>query len=395
MNKKIPLWMALSVGLVFSAVVMVATLMYAAYNYGLLQSNGDTAILTKLQAIRHSVSLEFYKDVDPQKLEDATIKGFMAGLGDKYAAYYSAEETKHNVADTEGRNVGIGANFLIDPKTGYMFVERIHSGSPAEKAGFSWGDRITSIGGTEVNASNYAQLVADMKKATEPVVVGVKKADGSKVSVEILPAEYTGQSVWLEMLGSTALITITEFDDTTPDQLKAAVDKSIAAENVIFDLRGNPGGTVNSVCSCLDYLLPSGDLIVATYKGKSSKVLRTSDEAAALHKPAVVLVDGSTASSGEIFALCLRDIYKAPIVGEKTYGKGIMQTTHTFPDGSSYKYSVATITTQSRIEYHEIGIVPDITLEQTTDEKLAAAMASIVNDPVVKAALEWLADSKK
>ncbi|MBQ5810520.1 MAG: hypothetical protein IIW23_02955, partial [Clostridia bacterium] len=97
----------------------------------------------------------------------------------------------------------------------------------------------------------------------------------------------------------------------------------------------------------------------------------------------------------EIFTACMRDIYKAPIIGEKTYGKGVMQNTHTFPDGSSYKYSVATITTQSRIEYHEIGIVPDITLEQTKDEKIAALLAPIANDPVVKAALEWLSDTKK
>ena len=395
MKKKIPLWVALSAGLVFSAAVMVATLMYAAYNYGLLQSNDATAILTKLQTMRHDVSIDFYKDIDAQKLEDATLKGFMAGLGDKYAAYYTAEETKLNTADTEGRNVGIGASYFIDSKTGYMFVERVHSGSPAEKAGINRGDRIVSIGGTEVNASNYSQLVAGMRDVSKVVSLGVKKANESNATVEIQPAEYTGQSVWLEMLGSTALITIAEFDDTTPDQLKAAIDKSIAAENVIFDLRGNPGGTVNSVCSCLDYLLPSGDLVVATYKGGSSKVIRTSDESAALHKPAVVLVDGGTASSGEIFTACMRDIYKAPIIGEKTYGKGVMQNTHTFPDGSSYKYSVATITTQSRIEYHEIGIVPDITLEQTKDEKTATLLAPIANDPVVKAALEWLSDTKK
>ncbi|MBQ5810437.1 MAG: PDZ domain-containing protein, partial [Clostridia bacterium] len=288
MNKKIPLWVALSAGLVFSAAVMVATLMYAAYNYGLLQSNDATAILTKLQTMRHDVSIDFYKDIDAQKLEDATLKGFMAGLGDKYAAYYTAEETKLNTADTEGRNVGIGASYFIDSKTGYMFVERVHSGSPAEKAGLNRGDRIVSIGGTDVNASNYSQLVAGIRDVSKAVSLGVKKANGSNATVEIQPAEYTGQSVWLEMLGSTALITIAEFDDTTPDQLKAAIDKSIAAENVIFDLRGNPGGTVNSVCSCLDYLLPSGDLVVATYKGGSSKVIRTSDESAALHKPAVV-----------------------------------------------------------------------------------------------------------
>ncbi len=389
MTKKIPLWVALSVGLVFSAVVMVATLLYAAYSYGLLVTNSDTALFTKLQTIQHTIFQEFYKEVDMDKLQDSTIKGFMNGLDDKYAVYYSAEETKANADDIKGQNTGLGVNFIIHPKTGYIYVERVHSKSPADAAVLKEGDSISAIGGTEVTAANYNKLVEDMKSAAgTPVEITVVHSNGKTEKMEIVPAQYSSQSVWFSMIDKTAYVYIGEFDDTTPDQLKAAVEQFGEAENVIFDLRGNPGGTVRSVCSCLDYLLPSGEIIIAHYKDGSSKVLQNSDANAALKIPAVVVVDSSTASSGELFALAMRDISSIPVVGETTFGKGVMQTTYTFEDGSSYKFSTATITSQSRTEYNGVGIVPDVTVQQTADEKTADRLGPIEEDTVIKAALE-------
>lgn len=396
MYKRIPVWLAVSICLLVSAAVMIGTFFFVSYSYGLNQTSNGPSLFSKLQTIGRKVNNEFYREIDQQKLQDAAIEGYIAGLEDKYAAYYSADETKQNNADMQGKNVGIGINYVVEPKTGYIYIERVHSQSPADNAGFLAGDRIIAISDTKITNKNRDTLIEEFANLENRAVkVTVSRADNSEASLEVVPAEYNSQSVWYDMIGATAYVYITEFEDTTPIQLKTAMEAVEGAENVIFDLRSNPGGAVNSVGKCLDYLLPEGDLIVATYKDGSKRVLRKSDNRAALKIPAVVLVDKLTASSGEVFALAMRDIYSADIVGETTFGKGIMQTTYTLEDGSSYKFSTATISSHSGTEYNGVGVVPDITVNMTDEEKISAAMAPITEDEVVKMALELLKSTKE
>jgi len=393
MSKKIPLWIAISVCLLFGTAVMIVTMRYASKSYTQLQTVVPANdFYSKLDSIAETVKNDFYKDVDNTKLQDAMIDGYISGLGDDYAEYFSAEETAQILAESQGQVAGMGVNFMIHPKTGYMYIRRVHEKSPALAAGITAGESIAAIDGTAVTADNYAELVAGLKKDVGTVhEIKVIGTNGKSRTVSITPAAFESQSVWVSMLDETAYVVISEFNDTTPAQLKEAFAKVADSKNVIFDLRGNPGGTVRSVCSCLDYLLPSGELLIATYKDGSSAVLQHSDQEAALHIPAVVLVDSETASSGEIFALAMRDIYSAAIIGETTFGKGVMQSTYDFEDGSSYKFSVATVTSQSRVEYNGLGIVPDITVSLTEEEQALEKMTPIEKDKYVAAAKEALA----
>ena len=391
MNKRIPLWMAISVSLMLCAAVMAGTFFYTLSTFKRLRGN-EAEMFAKLGEISQKISQEFYKDVDADSLQDAAIKGFINGLGDKYAAYYSAEDTDENTANLQGKNKGIGIYYIVDPETGHLYVQRVHSNSPAHKAGIEAGDYIIKMAGEEFNTENHDEVISALDEFGVAVSVELQKKDGTTAVVEVATADYNGQSVWWEMIDNMGYIFIDKFDDTTPQQLKEAVEQVKDAQGIVFDLRSNPGGTVNSVAECLDYLLPSGDLIVATYRDSSSKVLKSSDANAALNVPAVVVVNGQTASSAEVFALAMRDIISAPVIGETTFGKGVMQTTYYFDDGSSYKFSTATITSHNRVGYNGEGIIPDVTIEPSDEEKLDAAMAPISRDPVIISALEVLGD---
>ena len=390
MSKKIPLWIAISVTLLFGTVVMLVTVRYVSRSYTQLQTVTPTNnFYSKLDIVAESVKNDFYKDIDETKLQDAMIEGYLSGLGDDYAEYFSAEETAAIDAEGKGQVAGMGVNYIINPKTGYMYIRRVHEKSPAFAAGIEAGESIAAVNGTTVTAENYEELLANLRKNLgQPAEIKVIGKNGKSRTVSVAPAAFEGQSVWVSKIGDTAYIVITGFDDTTAQQLREAFAKVADAKNVIFDLRGNPGGTVRSVCACLDYLLPSGELLVATYKDGSSKVLQYSDAEAALNIPAVVLVDSKTASSGEVFTLAMRDIYNAKIVGETTFGKGVMQNNYDFEDGSSYKFTVATVTSQSRVEYNGLGIVPDVTVKLSEEEKETIKMTPVEKDKFIAAAME-------
>lgn len=391
MNKRIPLWMAISVGLILCAAVMAGTFFYTLHTFKAIR-NSEAEMFAKLSEISRTISYEFYQDVDSEKLKDAAIKGFMSGLGDRYSNYYSVEDTEANTAEFQGKNKGIGIYYVDSPETGHLYITRVHSDSPAQKAGIESGDYIIKINGKEFSPGNHDEVISPLDEFGATVSMELKKPDGTIAAIEVVTAEYMSQTVWWEMIDNIGYIYIDRFNDTTFQQLQEAMKQIENAEGVVFDLRDNPGGTVDSLGDCLDYLLPSGDLIVATYRDSSSKVLKSSDAKAALEVPAVVVVDHNTASSAEIFALAMRDLISAPIIGETTFGKGVMQTTHYFEDGSSFKYSTAIISSHSRTSYNGKGIIPDVTIEPSSEEKIAAMMAPIRQDPVVLSALEVLGD---
>lgn len=394
MNKKVPLWMALSASLLAAVVVMVCTLKFAQVSYGKLGLGNGSELFSKLAELDDQARQNFFGELNDEKLSDAMMKGYISALGDDYAAYYSASETEENTDNIEGNGVGIGVEFIIHPETGYLYVVAVHADSPAAKAGIKEGDSVASIAGTVVTKENYQKLINDLKaSAGQPVSINIVRAgEDAETPLEVTPAKYASQTVWMEMLDTTAYIKISRFSETTPEQLKKAMEQMSAATSVIFDLRSNPGGTVDSVASVLDYLLPTADLITATYHDGSSKLLHSSDENAALTVPAVVLVNGSTASSGEVFASAMRDVYKAKLVGSKTFGKGVMQTTYKMDDGSSFKFTTAAITTQSGTVFNGKGLSVDVAVEVTEEENTQALLSPTAEDPVVEEALELLND---
>ena len=325
---------------------------------------------------------------DKELLGDMAAWGYVYGLGDAYSAYYDAQSYTDAVYSNSGGSHGIGITAVY---YGGIYVVRVTPNSPAQNAGLKSGDVITAVDGEKVTEENYAQMIVAVRGDKDTKVkLEVTSGDQSK-SVEVTRGEYTAESVYSRMIGSTGYIALTSFTSATPDQFKDALAwvQGEGAKALILDVRGNNGGLVNEVNEVLDMLLPKGEIGYAVYKSGAKKVLGKSDKNC-VDLPMRVLTDGETASSAEYFASALRDSADAVLVGEKPFGKGIMQSTFPLGDGSAVKLTVAKIYTASGYEFHLKGLEPDVKAAYTEEQAKTWFLLTDEEDPYIQAALKSL-----
>ncbi|MBP1592113.1 MAG: carboxyl-terminal protease, partial [Oscillospiraceae bacterium] len=186
-----------------------------------------------------------------------------------------------------------------------------------------------------------------------------------------------------EMIDNIGLIKISQFNDKTPEQVKSCFDDCVGkgAKGIIFDVRNNGGGLVTAVEKCLNPLLPEGKIAVAIYKDGKEETIVTSD-AEETDMPMTVLMNGNSASGAELFAASLRDFKGAELVGETSFGKGIMQDTFSLSNGSTVVLTVAEYKTTKSECYHGIGLKPDYEVlpgDGGEDVQLSKALEVIKN----------------
>lgn len=344
----------------------------------------------------HAIVKDNY--IGEYEFEDAETKmmsGYLSSLGDKYAKYYDLDEAEVKHDSEQGMFFGIGVTVAKHPDNGNMFVVHVYNSSEASKAGLQSGDVITKVGDLSV-ADNYQKAFSAMKGKSDEKIRIVYQRDGKDYETLVGFSDCEIQSVFYKKIGNIGYIDINSFNSATVDQFKDAVDNLISADvkGLIFDLRSNGGGTVSSVCSMLDYICPEGDLISVEYNDKSRLVLRKSDEETKVELPMAVLTNSSTASASELFAANIRDFEMGCLVGDTTYGKGVMQNTYTLHDGSALKITVARFFPHGGVCFDSKGLVPDVKVKLTDEEQKYINIYTTEQDPVVKAALNWFANKK-
>lgn len=367
-------------------------------------SGGDfnAALSAKLASIDSVIREEYLYDVDDTDLADSAVQGYMDGLGDRYADYYSADEFSALMDDTNGDMQGIGISIVNDSDTHALQIIAVFPESPALKAGLKPGDRIAYVkqDGEYVSVAElgYQSAVNALQGKADTFAEFIAYNDGSYDE----PKEYsikrgfvkerTAEGRLYSPDKTVGIIRITSFDKATPEQFKDAVDslKAEGAEKLIFDVRFNPGGDLDSVCEVLDILLPEGPVVRTVDKNGDEQTVYTSD-AEEINMPMAVLANGSTASAGELFCAALRDYDKAPIVGTNTFGKGSMQTIRSFSDGTGFKFTYRYYCPPVSDNYDGVGIAPDIeadlgeaaaaknfyTLSDEEDDQLTAAYTAL------------------
>lgn len=190
--------------------------------------------------------------------------------------------------------------------------------------------------------------------------------DGEIVSVTLIRQQTDIESVTYETLANDiGYIRITTFNEKTAEQFEAALDFTLShnAKSLIIDIRQNGGGLVTALRPILNRLIPAAIVAQAEYSGKVRKTLIETDSEQSLNIPMAVLVDGGTASAAELFAVALRDEQGARLIGTQTYGKGVMQNTFEFSDGSGLVLTTATIIPSKSAPYDGIGLKPDYVVE--------------------------------
>lgn len=391
MNKKISLGAAISFMAIIAAITFTLTMIFSLniFNSKIYNVSDRENMYTKLAEIDKLVRQNYQGTIDEDLLLDAISKGYAQGLGDKYAQYYTAEQLSKETDSNNGQLSGVGVTATVD-ESGYIRIVGVYDDSPASVAGFKENDLIIKVNGEDVKAIGYQAAMEKIQGEAGTKVKLVIRRDGvDQQETELVRKKIELPSVYSRMIGENGYIQITSFSNNTVNQFSDAVDSlmSKGAKALIFDLRNNGGGTLDSVTKMLDKLLPKG--VIATYTGADgeTKPLANSD-ANEVKLPMVTLTNASTASASELFVAALRDYEKTQVVGTTTYGKGVMQTTYSLKDGSGIKFTTAKFNPPKSENFNGVGIKPDYEVTLTVEQEKNLDNLDENTDPQLKKAVE-------
>lgn len=394
MNRKVSLGVAISMTVIAMALTICITMLVAMqlFNSSIGNLAEKQAMYDKLTQIDRLVRGNFVGEIDEEYLKDNIAKGYIYGLNDKFSSYYTAEETAERKEGLAGNSQGMGIISTEHPDNKTIYIIAVHSGSPADKAGLKAGDEIIKIRDTLVADIGYSRAYSALKGKKGQTKTITVLSSGQERTVDITYDEFKIQSVFYHMIDDNiGYIKITEFNAETTEQFKNAV-KSLqgqGAKALMFDVRRNGGGTVESAAKVLDFLLPEGNIMSVRYANGKDQELHRSDSSQ-IDLPLAVLVDQCTASAAELFAAAIRDYDKGILVGTKTYGKGVMQRTYYLLDGSSIKITIAEYTPPSGESFNGIGLEPDVKIELTEEQEKYYYIIDEDKDPVIQGALNNL-----
>ena len=330
------------------------------------KSKENEELVETLDNYRRIIDKYYLGEIDEEKLKEGAIAGYIEGLGDEYTEYISKEDMEDYMADTTGNFVGVGIYMVEDTEANKIMVLAPIKGSPAEKAGIQPGDYIISVDGVTYTGEQMTEASNN-----------IKGEEGSKVKIQILrddetlEFELTRENIKVNPVEGEVLennigyIEFSSFDDGTAEEFKTKFQELEAQgiKSLIIDLRNNGGGIVDEALEIANYILEKDSVILYEVDKDNNETVEKTTDDPIINMPIVVLTNENTASSSEILAGALKDHKKATIVGEKTYGKGVIQQLLTLPDGSGLKITSEKYLTPNRTEINKVGIEPDEKVE--------------------------------
>ena len=326
----------------------------------------ETQVLMKLNQMSYLIGSKYLDEVDTDTLLEGAYAGFANAVGDKYTRYYTQEEFEAYLENASGTFAGIGVVVGWNVDRQMVEVLSVTDGGPAEKGGMQAGDLIFSVNGEEMKDASMEIVTSRIRgKVGTDVVIGVlREGEEDPVLLTVTRERIEENTVASHMIDDgIGYIQIIEFDDITSKQFKEALEglQEQGMKGLILDLRGNPGGRLNVVVDIADQILPEG-LITYTLTRDGKREDFTSQEETQLSIPLVTLVDENSASASEILSGAIRDHHMGTLIGMKTFGKGIVQTTYSLTDESGLKVTMARYYTPNGEFIHGVGIEPDITV---------------------------------
>lgn len=392
-------------GILFSAIIVLACVVFF---WGKLRVVKDSEINDtqqnvsiadmerKMEELQSYISKYYYytDDIDMEELADEVYKGYISALNDKYSAYYTDEELQSTLENIEGTYCGIGA-VVSSNDSGQVVIVEPYEGSPAAEAGLKVGDIILSIDGTELTGMQLEAATKLVKGKEGSSAIFKILRDGEEFEKNITRREVILPSVSYEMKeDNIGYVYISGFESNTAEQFKSAVDDLLqqGALGLIFDLRNNGGGLLDTVIEMTDYLLPEGLIMYIQDKYENRKNYSSDEACIDENIPMAVLINGGTASASEVFTGALQDYKRAMVFGTKSYGKGVVQQMFSFYDGSGLKLTTAEYFTPLGRNFNNNGIDPDEVVELPTQEEAYQANGSLKEeyDTQLNRAVEYI-----
>lgn len=329
----------------------------------------DERTQQKIRLIEDLIDKNYLEDVDEASMTDSMLKGLLQGIGDDYADYYTKDEYKEILSSTQGDYRGIGIIMQQSEETNEVLVVGVYKDTPADKAGIKAGDMLIQVDDILCKETALERVAAAIKIGEADTVHLILERDSESYEVDVTKEDIQVPVVGSEMLEEQiGYIQITQFTGLTPQQFAEHYEdlKKQQMKALIIDLRNNPGGLVDSAVDTLCQILPEG-LVVYMQTKDGTKTEYSCDGETPIDIPMVVLVNEYSASASEIFAGAVHDYGVGTLVGTTTYGKGIVQKTFPFTDGSAVKMTIAYYYTPSGTCIHGEGIEPDVKVELPQD----------------------------
>lgn len=395
MNRKISLGAAVAFVLIAAAVAVCVTMFLSRDTFNRKISNVEQQeqMYQKIQKIDEVVSDNSLYNVDGETLLNAIGQGVVSGIGDPYAVYYSSSQYQKLLDQQNGDAVGIGVSLQEDSSGDYAVVVQVYQDSPAESAGLRQGDLILAVDGTSTRDLDLAEVTDALIGEKGTSVSLTYRRNGSDSTVEITRRQFSQSSVTFQVVdGDIGYLRISSFEEDTPSLFNDALNDLQAQQvrGLVIDLRDNAGGDTNSCMECLDQLLPEGVLGYSRTSDGQRQILATSDSSE-VDLPMAVLVNGNTASMAELFAVAVRDYEKGDLVGNTTYGKGVLQTLYTLDDGSAVQLTTAYFDPPASENFDGVGLTPDYEVDLGRDQ--LATMGSLDGDDQLEKAVSVLRSS--
>jgi len=318
------------------------------------------------------IELAYVDPVDQEELVHGAIRGLAESL-DPHSVYMDPEEYEIFNSDAEGRFAGIGV--VVSTKDGWITVLSVFDGGPAQRAGLKPGDRFLTIADEEARDMRIYDAVRMIRGEPGTTIDVALRRDGVPGAIEttLTRAFIEVEPVEMELLGDGIVyLRIEAFQDGTAKALRGALDRAVSdlkrrggVRGVLLDLRDNGGGLLDEAIWVSDEFLPTG--VIVTTRGRDEREVAryTARRAGTRPKwPIVILINENTASASEIVAGALQDHQRATIVGERSFGKGSVQTIFDLPGGSAIKLTISRYFTPSGRSIQALGISPDLYAEQ-------------------------------
>lgn len=395
MSKKISLGVAATIAIIAMAVTFSLTMVVSMkmFNTTVSSVKNKERQYNKLSEIDRFVRAGEYFTIDEDTLNDRLAAGYMNGINDKYAVYYTAKEYSEKQSVEKGTLTGIGVAVVNDTSSGYARIIRLYDNSPAAEAGMQVGGFITAINDESTrNITSTARLTSKLlgEEGTTTTITYLTP-DRQEQQLNLVHSNYKTPSIYTrQMVADTyGYIRIDAFTSGTASEFKAAVDELLqqGANSLVFDLRDNTGENLNAALVAADYCVPSGEIAKQQDRDGNVTVLRMSDETE-INVPIVCLVNGSTAGSAELFANALRKMAGATLVGTQTAGKGVvMSDAQSFSDGSAAYITVGLLLDNEDQTWNEEGLRPDIDAALSVDEQNAYYDYTLDTDPQISKAV--------
>lgn len=310
----------------------------------------------KLDQLYDTITSSFYKEVDEDAMMEGAYKGLVAGLNDPYSSYMTAEEYETWVATATGEYSGVGITFTQD-EDGNFVVVSVTDDSPAADAGIREGDIIKTVDGQEYSDLDVIGNAIRGEEGSEIEITYIR--DGEEKSVTMTREKITQHSVEHRMFdGNIGYISISSFIETTGEDFSQALKEleEDGAQGLVLDLRDNGGGLVDACVQVADEFLDEGVVVYVEDRDGNRTDYDAKDGKTDLKT--VVLVNENSASASEILAAALQD-NGFEIVGQTTYGKGVIQSTAQLEDGSALKLTIMQYFSPDGNAINEKGVTPD------------------------------------